>query len=115
MPSSGLFDVEAARLGQDTRKPWATTIPANLRNSLVIVVGEFCGTFMFLFLSFVGAQTAINNNDPKNTDPNAPLLPMSLLYIAASFGTSLAVNVWIFYRVTGGMFNPAVSNLYPKS
>lgn len=62
---------------------------------------------MFLLLSFIGAQTALVTNNPS--DPSAPLEPFSLMYIAASFGTALAVNVWIFYRVSGGMFNPAVS------
>lgn len=33
----------------------------------------------------------------------------NLLYIALSFGFSLAVNAWIFFRVSGGLFNPAVS------
>ncbi|CAG7561308.1 unnamed protein product [Fusarium equiseti] len=78
-----------------------------VRNALVIVLGEFAGTFMFLLLSFIGAQTALVTNSPS--DPTAPLLPFSLMYIAASFGTALAVNVWIFYRVSGGMFNPAVT------
>jgi aquaporin related protein len=31
------------------------------------------------------------------------------LYIALCFGFSLTVNVWIFFRVSGGLFNPAVS------
>ncbi len=31
-----------------------------------------------------------------------------LLFASSSFGTSLAINAWIFYRVTGGLFNPAV-------
>jgi glycerol uptake facilitator-like aquaporin len=31
------------------------------------------------------------------------------LYISLSFGFSLAVNAWIFFRVSGGLFNPAVS------
>lgn len=83
-------------------------LPSSTRNALTVIVGEFCGTFMFLLLSFIGAQTALNTNSPG--DPSAPLLPFSLLYIAASFGTALAVNVWIFFRVTGGMFNPAVSH-----
>lgn len=82
--------------------------PDPARNLLVVIMGEFCGTFMFLLLSFIGTQTALNTNTPGN--PDAPLLPFSLLYIAASFGTALAVNVWVFYRVTGGMFNPAVSH-----
>jgi len=29
----------------------------------------------------------------------------NLLYIALSFGLSLAVNVWIFFRVSGGMLS----------
>ncbi|RGP73336.1 hypothetical protein FSPOR_2295 [Fusarium sporotrichioides] len=78
-----------------------------IRNAIVIILGEFCGTFMFLLLSFIGAQTALVTNSPS--DPDTPLLPFSLMYIAASFGTALAVNVWIFYRVSGGMFNPAVT------
>lgn len=82
------------------------TIPDVIRNELIMFIGEFCGTFMFLFMSFIGAQTAINNNDD---DPNAKLHPFSLLFIASSFGSALAVNVWIFFRVTGGLFNPAVS------
>jgi aquaporin related protein len=33
-----------------------------VRNALVIVLGEFAGTFMFLLLSFIGAQTALVTN-----------------------------------------------------
>jgi hypothetical protein len=32
-----------------------------------------------------------------------------LLYVSLSFGFSLAVNCWVFYRISGGLFNPAVS------
>jgi len=75
---------------------------------LVAATGEFVGTFLFLLMGFAGAQVA-------NTRPtNAPASdggsdPSLILYIALSFGFSLAVNVWIFYRVSGGMFNPAVT------
>lgn len=89
------------------------SIPSPARNIFIVISGEFCGTFMFLLLSFLGAQTALNTNDPSNR--NEPLLAFSLMYIAASFGTALAVNVWIFYRVTGGMFNPAVSKAFYKT
>ncbi|KAF5002866.1 hypothetical protein FGRMN_27 [Fusarium graminum] len=82
-------------------------IPDRIKNAIVIIIGEFCGTFMFLLLSFIGAQTALVTNNSNNS--SAPLEPFSLMYIAASFGTALAVNVWIFYRVSGGMFNPAVT------
>merc|ERR1712000_806359 len=81
--------------------------PSWTRHIIVTIFGEFCGTFLFLFLSFAGAQTALDTNDPL--DPEAPLLPYSLMYISASFGVSLALTVWVFFRVTGGMFNPAVT------
>ncbi|KAK8134321.1 hypothetical protein PG984_006333 [Apiospora sp. TS-2023a] len=32
-----------------------------------------------------------------------------LLYISVIFGMSLMVNVWIFFRISGGLFNPAVT------
>jgi len=32
-----------------------------------------------------------------------------LLFISVSMGLSLLVSVWLFYRVSGGVFNPAVS------
>lgn len=69
-----------------------------------------CRTTLFLFFSFAAAQTANEKSDtlsPKAGDTQPSLLQIT--YIAAAFGTSLAVNVWVFYRVSGGMFNPAVS------
>lgn len=38
------------------------------------------------------------------SDPQC--LPQVLIYIALSFGLSLLVNAWVFYRITGGLFNP---------
>merc|ERR1711988_925476 len=90
--------------------------PLMVRSMVVVIVGEFLGTFLFLFLAYVATQTALNTQaqtDVPNQDGEAegrgssPLLPLSFLYIAAAFGASLAINVWVFYRVSGGMFNPA--------
>ncbi|KAM5491430.1 Aquaporin-1 [Microsporum audouinii] len=77
------------------------------RKSLVATLGEFVGTFMFLFFSYAGCQIANMSVDPydSGTEPN----PVVLIYISLSFGASLAINVWVFYRITGGMFNPAVT------
>ncbi|PYI36893.1 aquaporin-like protein [Aspergillus indologenus CBS 114.80] len=75
------------------------------RNNLVAGVGEFVGTFLFLFFSFAGTQVA---NTPKPADGALPNTS-NLLYSALCFGFSLMVNVWAFYRVTGGLFNPAVT------
>lgn len=40
---------------------------------------------------------------------NALRSPATLLYIALCFGFSLMVNAWVFFRISGGLFNPAVS------
>lgn len=67
---------------------------------------------MFLFFAFAGTQVA---NTPATTAgsqsteiPQGPN-PTALLYISLAFAFSLTVNAWIFFRVSGGLFNPAVS------
>ena len=75
-----------------------------MRTNIVFGIGEFVGTFLFLFFAFAATQVA-------NTAPGNGRLPSpsTLLYISLAFGFSLMVNVWAFFRVTGGAFNPAVS------
>ncbi|QSS53779.1 aquaporin [Histoplasma capsulatum var. duboisii H88] len=80
-------------------------IPDSIRNHVVATTGEFVGTFLFLFFSFAGAILS-NNVVPGPTAPNNPA---AFIYVSLGFGASLAVNVWIFYRVTGGMLNPSVA------
>ncbi|CAK41982.1 uncharacterized protein An14g02450 [Aspergillus niger] len=75
------------------------------RNNFIAAVGEFVGTFLFLFFSFAGTQVS---NTPKPA-PGSPPNTSNLLYSSLCFGFSLMVNVWAFYRVTGGLFNPAVT------
>ncbi|KAF2872783.1 aquaporin-like protein [Massariosphaeria phaeospora] len=87
------------------------------RNELVAAAAEFAGTFMFLFFAFGGTQvanTAAQFSDAATAgqeDGSITQAPNTsiLLYIALSFGMSLMVNVWVFYRVSGGLFNPAVT------
>lgn len=73
-----------------------------LRKHFVAASGEFVGTFLFLFFSFGGTQIA-NVITPAETANTS-----QLLFIALSFGFSLAVTAWAFYRISGGLFNPAV-------
>jgi aquaporin related protein len=80
-------------------------LPDGLRNNLIATIGEFVGTFLFLFFAFSGAQIANTPLPPPGSDPNHS----ALLYASLAFGFSLTVNVWAFYRVTGGLFNPSVS------
>ncbi|KAK7204506.1 aquaporin-like protein [Myxozyma melibiosi] len=79
-------------------------LPDGLRNHFVAMVGEFCGTFLFLFFAYAIAQAANSTTDAIST-PN----PAQLVMISAGFGFSLAANVFTFFRVSGGQFNPCVS------
>ncbi|KAI9733966.1 MAG: hypothetical protein M1834_002623 [Cirrosporium novae-zelandiae] len=86
-------------------------IPRRVREELIAMSGEFAGTFLFLFFAFAGTQVANMSVSPNTTSSKVQQLPdpSKLLYISLSFAFSLTVNVWIFFRVTGGLFNPAVS------
>ncbi|KAK4118617.1 aquaporin-like protein [Parathielavia appendiculata] len=85
------------------------TWPSGARTNFVAGLGEFVGTFLFLFFSFAGTQIA-NTPPPMPPAGGGPPPPdaSKLMFIALAFGLSLMVNVWAFYRVTGGLFNPAV-------
>jgi aquaporin related protein len=63
---------------------------------------------MYLFFAFAGAMVA-HRGPSEDAVARADSDPSVLLYVALSFGFSLAVNVWIFFRVSGGLFNPAVT------
>lgn len=80
-------------------------LPDNTRHLLITFLGELIGTFLFLFFAFAGTQVA-NNLRKINGTSNMNLA--SLLYISLAFGFSLAVTVWVFFRISGGLFNPAV-------
>jgi len=81
-------------------------LPDTPRNHTTAFMSELAGTFMFLFFAFAIAQVA--NTPPPSGHGSAPDI-LTILFIALGFGCSVAVNVWLFYRVSGGMFNPAVT------
>lgn len=101
----------------ERRLPGFAWLPNRIRNQFIAMMGEFVGTFLFLFFAFSGTQVAnaaTNNTSSSNTDGSITQAPntSALLYISLSFGFSLAVNAWVFFRITGGLFNPAVSGLF---
>ena len=76
------------------------------------MIGELIGTISFLFFAFAGTQVA---NISSNTNTGTMITttvqqknPFELLYISLSFGFSLSANAWVFFRISGGLFNPAV-------
>ena len=91
------------------RLPFLYYLPRGFRAHFVAVCGEFAGTFLFLFFAFSGTQVA--NTQPASLVPTTTFAanPAQLLYISLCFGFSLAVNVWVFFRISGGLFNPAVT------
>ena len=87
-----------------------------LKNNVIAFVSEFVGTVLFLFFAFGIATEASNarsssqnNGQATSLSQNAPPDTSALLYSSLGFGFSLAVNAWTFYRVSGGLFNPAVT------
>ena len=87
--------------------PYQHTQPT--RDHLVAALGELAGTVLFLLFAFAGTQTAYLNSRPVPNKVGAPANAATLSYIALSFGFSLAVWSWVFFRISGGLFNPAVS------
>lgn len=66
---------------------------------------EFVGTAFFLLFGLGGIQaTAGETIDGVNESTIE-----KVLYISTCMGFSLLVSAWLFFRVTGGLFNPNIS------
>lgn len=80
-----------------------------IRNHFIATSAEFAGTTLFLFFAFSGTQVALLAEPASSANEvGTPSNPSQLMFIALSFGFSLAVNAWVFFRISGGLFNPAV-------
>jgi len=84
------------------------------RNHLVATTGEYVGTTLFLFFAFSGTQVALLADTSGPNVVGSVSNPAQLLYISLCFGFSLAVNAWVFFRISGGLFNPAVGNQFSR-
>lgn len=78
---------------------------ANIKQDCYGAVLEFVGTFFFLTLAFGGVQSTTSAGGVDQPAPNA----LNVFIASANFGFGLLVSAWLFYRVTGGQFNPNVS------
>ncbi|KAK8085782.1 aquaporin rerated protein [Apiospora hydei] len=78
------------------RAPW--------KQHFVATLGEFVGTFQFLFF---GNATHLMIIDLAAQSPTPKLL--QVVFIGYGYGFSLLVNAWAFYRISGGLFNPAIT------
>ena len=113
MPGQGKRRRTRLSSSYEDRLPFLRLLPKSFRGHFVAMCGEFAGTFFFLFFAFSGTQVA-NTQDRTQSDDETTIStqaanPAQLLYIALCFGFSLAVNAWVFFRISGGLFNPAVT------
>ena len=97
--------------------PWYYLMDTNFKNHIVAALGELVGTTLFLFFAFAGTAVAnipAGTGDSNTTTAGDTGFSIDVqLYIALAFGFSLMVNVWVFYRISGGLFNPAVCSSTP--
>ncbi|KAJ9645825.1 Aquaporin-1 [Coniosporium tulheliwenetii] len=114
-PPSRAQQLQQTRLASDKetiplRLPWTLWMNSTAKNHFVAAVGEFVGTLLFLFFAFAGTQVAIAKEpNTATTNQLMAIRPIIILYVSLSFGFSLMVNVWVFFRISGGLFNPAVT------
>lgn len=66
-----------------------------LRNHFIAAVGEFCGTFMFLWCAYVICNVA-NHDVALTTEPEGSH-PGQLIMIALGFGFSVMFSIWCFW------------------
>ncbi|KAK6436816.1 Aquaporin-1 [Oleoguttula sp. CCFEE 5521] len=110
LPFTKANRTDAVLNDEDIRLPFLSKVPDSVRNHFVAMTGEFVGTVLFLWFALSGAQVA--NSIPSSsglTVAQTGSNPQQLQYIALCFGFSLAVNAWVFFRISGGLFNPAVT------
>ncbi|KAF1356235.1 aquaporin-like protein [Delphinella strobiligena] len=110
LPFTKAADPNAQLKDSDLRLPLINRLPDSFRNHFIACCGEFVGTVLFLYFALSGTQVANSVNSSAGLSvAETGSNPQQLQYIALCFGFSLAVNAWVFFRISGGLFNPAVT------
>ncbi|KAH7392948.1 aquaporin-like protein [Pyrenochaeta sp. MPI-SDFR-AT-0127] len=81
---------------------------STLQGHLVAASGEFFGIFMSLYFSF-SCQIMLTIQASERSLMNGGPSSQQNVFTALVYGLSLLVNAWAFYRISGGLFNPAVT------
>ncbi|OCL06137.1 aquaporin-like protein [Glonium stellatum] len=105
----------------NTRNPPRSPAPSParraLKNHLVAASGEFVGTFLFLFFGFAthlmavaqAGEVALGTTTGDGGGTAGGKSAQTVVVVALGYGMSLLVAVWALYRISGGLFNPAVT------
>ncbi|KAK4499554.1 hypothetical protein PRZ48_010070 [Zasmidium cellare] len=80
---------------------------STFRNHMVAASGEFVGTFLFLLFAYLGHT--MSAAQAPDSGPNGANSNQTVIFISMSYGLSLLVTAWTLYRISGGLFNPAVT------
>jgi aquaporin rerated protein, other eukaryote len=79
------------------------------QNDLAAAGFEFIGTITFLLLGLGPIQASSIARAESGSAGTSGTPINQMMYDAAGLGLALLVSAWLFYRVTGGLFNPNVS------
>jgi aquaporin related protein len=89
---------------ESERRQWAKSA----KNHFVAASGEFVGTVMFLWFAFAAHLMIIEQNAETPKINNGGNSAQTVVFISLAYGFSLLVTAWGWYRISGGLFNPAV-------
>jgi len=81
----------------------------NLKDDCLAAILEFIGTTFFLVLGFGGIQASSDASRSSSSASSSSSVIEQVLYISTCMGLSLLVSAWLFFRVTGSLFNPNIS------
>ena len=97
---------EAGAKGRQSRSRTEERHLTTIEAHLVAATGEFVGTFLFLYTAYAGHLMAVSQ--APSPAATGGISSETVLTITLAYSFSLLVNVWAFYRISGGLFNPAV-------
>ncbi|KAJ7746267.1 putative aquaporin 1, partial [Mycena metata] len=78
----------------------------SIRKDFIAASLELVGTTFFLLLGLGGIQAAFAE---EGASESSVTRVEKVLYISTCMGFSLVVCAWIFFRITGSLFNPCVT------
>lgn len=63
---------------------------------------------MFLYFAFAAHLMVVSQNAELPQSKNGGNSSQTVVFISLAYGFSLLVSAWGWYRISGGLFNPAV-------
>ncbi|UZJ55048.1 hypothetical protein CBS101457_004368 [Exobasidium rhododendri] len=79
------------------------------KNLIIAAVAEFVGTFLFLFFALAINTRAVNAAADATGIITRTGTLEAQLFSSLGFGFSLCISAWVFFRISGGVQNPAIT------